>query len=121
MARDESRVLPKDPRFTLQISHPRIRDNSAAQNTLARNSEIQLIDISTVGQPKSNNLKCAKSGQDTVVKEMIISSLSLPFSFSSRQLFASLLLSRLPNYLRTWNRLCVFKIYGVTVMTSVVL
>ena len=36
----------------------------------------------------------------------VIISLSLPFSFfPPRQLFANLFLSRLPNYLRAWNRL----------------
>ena len=40
----------------------------------------QLIDISTVWQPKSNYLKRAKSGWKRVVKEMITGSLCLPFS-----------------------------------------
>ena len=66
----------------------------------------QLIDISTVWQPKSNYLKRAKSGQKRVAKEMITGSLSFPFSFfPPHQLFACLLLSRLSYYLRVWNGL----------------
>ena len=51
-------------------------------------------------------LKCVKSGQKRVIKEMITGSLSFPFSFFRPcQLFVCLLLSRLPHYLRAWNRL----------------
>ena len=63
----------------------------------------QLIKISTVWQPNPSH---AKSGWKRVVKEMMTSSLSLPFSlFPARQLFACLSLSRLPHYRRAWNRL----------------
>ena len=57
----------------------------------------QLIDISTVWHLESNYLKRAKRGRKRVVKEMITGSLSLPSfsSFSLRQIFACLLLSRL--------------------------
>ena len=55
----------------------------------------QLIKISTVWQP---NPPHAKSGWKRVVKEMMTSSLSLPFSlFPARQLCACLSLSRLPH------------------------
>ena len=40
----------------------------------------QLIDVSTVWQPKSNYLKRAESGRKRVVEEMITGSLPLPFS-----------------------------------------
>ena len=47
----------------------------------------QLIDISTVWQPKSNYLKRAKSGRKRVVKEMITGSLSFPFPFPAPPTF----------------------------------
>ena len=66
----------------------------------------QLIDISTVWQPKSNYLKRAQSERKRVVKEMITGSLSFPFPFSRPANFSRAFFFRVfPDYLRAWNRL----------------
>ena len=50
--------------------------------------KFQVVNTSTVWQPKSNYLKGAKSGRKRVVQEMMTGSLSLPFSlFPARPTF----------------------------------
>ena len=59
-----------------------------------------------LSSPNQNRHATQAMGRRRSLKEIITCSLSLPFSlFPPRQLFACLSLSRLPYYLRAWNRL----------------
>ena len=70
LAQGKSRVLPTDPLFTLQIALTRIRDKRRVKKSREKFEKLrfQLIDISTVWQPKSNDLKRTESGRKKVVK-----------------------------------------------------
>ena len=100
-------MLPTDPPFSLQIAYARITDWDRAKYSYEKfdkdSNSLTILQFDGLNLIISNS---PEVGGRRSLKEIFTGSLSLPFSlFRSRQLFACLSLSRLPYYLRAWNRL----------------